>query len=167
MKKLKLTTPGMYALVDDDIYPALANFNFNANWNKTSGWIVGWKANTENEKIYTIPLWRFILKADIRKPRCIFKNRNTLDFRKDNLLLVTKSHFNAWMGKMSGRETTSKYKGVSITPEGKWKVTVQNMYKTYNVGVFDNEEDAALAYNKKAIELWGEYVYQNVIEGDK
>ena len=33
----------------------------------------------------------------------------------------------------------------------------------YNIGRFDDEIDAAVSYNKKAIELFGEYALLNVV----
>jgi len=34
------------------------------------------------------------------------------------------------------------------------------------LGYFDNEVDAALAYDMKAYELWGEFALTNDIEGE-
>src|SRR5690606_28692331 len=45
----------------------------------------------------------------------------------------------------------------------KWLVKVGFGGKDHYVGRFDEEEEAAMAYNEKARELFGEDCYQNII----
>lgn len=62
---------------------------------------------------------------------------------------------------------TSKYKGVSLRKKtGMFIANVSKDKITYRLGSFSNEKDAALAYNKKARELYGDIAYQNIIEED-
>lgn len=57
-----------------------------------------------------------------------------------------------------------KYKGVNRNDNGKkWRSIIEYKGKKYNLGVYDIEEEAALAYNNKAIELWGNDCYLNKI----
>ena len=56
----------------------------------------------------------------------------------------------------------SKYKGVSKF-KNKWRAFVQYQGKRYNLRNYDIEEDAAIAYNKKAFELGGEYAHIKII----
>lgn len=55
---------------------------------------------------------------------------------------------------------TSIYKGVSYIGKGKYRVRIQNK----EIGIFTKESDAALAYNKEAMKLYGEHAYLNKIE---
>jgi len=48
----------------------------------------------------------------------------------------------------------SKYKGVRKY-KGKWNARITVNYKQISLGTYDKEEDAAIAYNKKAIEIYG------------
>ena len=57
---------------------------------------------------------------------------------------------------------SSKYRGVYYR-RNKPHSTIQINNKTYYLGKFNTEEEAALAYNKKAIELFGNNAKINVI----
>lgn len=60
---------------------------------------------------------------------------------------------------------SSKYKGVSwIKREHRWRVGIKNSGKSIHLGYFDDEIEAALAYNAAALELSGEFARLNVIE---
>lgn len=63
------------------------------------------------------------------------------------------------------KPTTSKYKGVSWNKCcNKWVAQVRDGGKSYHLGCFDNEEEAALAYNEKAAELFGVFVHLNILD---
>jgi len=69
------------------------------------------------------------------------------------------------MGKKSSRNSTSKYVGIYWYKRiSKWSSRIIKDNHTYFLGYFDSEEEAALAYNKKAIELYGESANINAIE---
>jgi hypothetical protein len=54
------------------------------------------------------------------------------------------------------KETTqSRYRGVYRARSGRWVACIQDNYKTYHLGTFDAEEDAAKAYDKAALDLLG------------
>lgn len=66
------------------------------------------------------------------------------------------------MNKRSILPSSSKYKGVSWhIIRNKWISHVKHNKKTHHLGYFDIEEDAALAYNQKAKELFGEFANLN------
>lgn len=59
---------------------------------------------------------------------------------------------------------TSIHKGVCWKSDRKkWKAYISVKRKQIHLGYFDDENDAALAYNKKALELYGDYVYLNKV----
>jgi group I intron endonuclease len=70
--------------------------------------------------------------------------------------------------KSQGRKynnSTSEYIGVFFSKkENGWLAQIQCDKKRFRIGVYDNEKDAALAYNKKAIELFGKCANLNDIE---
>lgn len=62
------------------------------------------------------------------------------------------------------RTTASKYRGISKYKGNKWRAVIHIKCKRFHLGIFNNEEEAALAYNKKAIELLGDKAKLNIID---
>lgn len=63
------------------------------------------------------------------------------------------------------KDASSKYIGVFfIKKSNNWESKIQYNKKTIYIGRFVIEEDAALAYNKKAIDLYGDEAKLNIIE---
>jgi hypothetical protein len=86
-------------------------------------------------------------------------NRNKLDNRRVNLRTCTRSQNVANTG--IRRDNTSGRKGVSWDKsENKWRATININNKYIQIGRYKNIDDASEAYNKKAIELFGEFAYR-------
>ena len=84
---------------------------------------------------------------------------NGLNNQRSNLRSCNHS-LNA-MNSKKRPNTTSVYKGVSKLSGGKWKAQIELNQKSLYLGSFITEEEAALAYNQKAKELFGEYARLN------
>ena len=89
------------------------------------------------------------------------KNGNKTDNRISNLHIISASH-NAQNRKAS-KNSTSQYLGVH-KEKNKWRSAIKQNGIRYNLGNFNNENDAAEAYNKKALELYGENAFINLIK---
>lgn len=77
-----------------------------------------------------------------------------------NLRLVDRSR--NCMNRRSHVGSTSKFKGVSFKEaNGKWVAQVQAGGKGKHIGYFDNELDAALAYDIEVAKMHGEYGVNN------
>jgi len=61
---------------------------------------------------------------------------------------------------------SSRFKGVSLYRNGKWRVAIKLNQVDIHIGYFESEESAALAYNKKALDLFGEFAKLNVVNRD-
>ena len=60
---------------------------------------------------------------------------------------------------------TSRHKGVSWAKANKkWKAALRCKGKYYYLGYFENETDAAIAYNKAALEYFGKFALLNTVE---
>lgn len=63
------------------------------------------------------------------------------------------------------KNTGSKYLGVSKYNDGiRWVAQIQRDKKVYFLGIYLTEEQAALAYNRAAVEKHGEFARLNVID---
>lgn len=92
-------------------------------------------------------------------------NGNTLDNRKSNLRICTKLE-NQYNQKKHKGNRHSKYKGVTFRKELKskpWEAFIYKDYKSTRLGYFATEKEAAVAYNAKALELYGQFAKLNVI----
>jgi len=89
-------------------------------------------------------------------------NGDPLDNRKENLRICTRSE--NCRNKKVRADSKSGFKGVYQTKNGRFQAYIGNPNKVsrnIKLGTYDTPEEAARAYDKKAIELHGEYVYLN------
>jgi len=92
------------------------------------------------------------------------KNRISLDNRKSNLRKANYIDNSRNRTKKKKGFITSNYKGVSrVCYREHWKAHIKLNGKSIHLGYFSNEIDAAKAYNKKALELFGEFANINII----
>src|SRR5688572_10640416 len=96
-------------------------------------------------------------------------NGNPLDNRSCNLRLATRSQNSANRGADRRRlGTSSEYKGVSFHKDRqKWAAYIHFQGKTRALGRFSTEDDAARAYNKAALEVWGEFARLNDVPDER
>ena len=93
-------------------------------------------------------------------------NQIKTDNRKINLRKSTHGANNHNVDRKSN-ESTSKYKGVDYSKNDmKYRARISHDKKSIHIGYFVNETDAAIAYNEKAIELYGELANLNILETD-
>jgi len=91
-------------------------------------------------------------------------NGNTLDNRKSNLRVCTPKQNSRNIGKRKGNYT-SKYKGVNWNlKSNKWTARIATDNGRKFLGYFNNEKDAAIAYNKAAEIYHKEFARYNNIE---
>jgi len=150
---------GMIALVDDEDFERVSEHTWTIAKNQETSIQVF--SETIGKKII---LSRFISKA--RENEVVtFKNKNPLDFRKENLIVMN-SIVHKRMSKAK-RNASSKYKGVCKSKKtGKWIAAIAIEGKRKHLGSFINEDDAARTYNNAVLEYWGGIGYLNVIGED-
>jgi hypothetical protein len=87
-------------------------------------------------------------------------NKTKTDNRICNLRDVSRSQNN--MNGKSAKGSTSKYLGVCWNANaGKWVAQITKDYKHKYLGLFSDEIDAAKAYDKAAIEMFGDHARPN------
>lgn len=152
MKYIALSQ-GEIAIVDDEDYEELNQHK----WCIRTGYAIRWQKGKKPPR--RIDMHRHILKAP---PNLLVDhiNGNKSDNRKFNLRLATHSQNHA--NQMKRRRATSEYKGVCWKKrERKWSAQAAYLGKSYHLGHFNSEREAALAYNQKASSLFGEFAKLN------
>jgi len=91
-------------------------------------------------------------------------NKDTLDNRRDNLRICTRSQNNMNRGMSS--HNTSGYKGVSWhRHRGDWHAYIRKDGIMRHLGYHPTAIQAALAYDKEALQIFGEFAVTNAMLG--
>lgn len=160
MKKIEIVK-GVFAIVDENDFKYLNRFS----WVLRKGNEVGREFFVSRKSVF-IPMWKFIVKSENNK-KALFKNRNPLDNRASNIMVVPAyiaSHHARKKEKGNLGKPTSKYKGVCYTKTYKGRKKWITDIKKGDIIIrkrFLTESEAANFYNQKAKELYGVYAYQN------
>ena len=90
-------------------------------------------------------------------------NGNKLDNKWNNLRLASRSQNKINSGIM--RTNKSGYKGVFWREDiSKWKASIGKDQKRIFIGHYNTKEEAAFAYNKSALKLFGDFAYLNEVK---
>lgn len=88
-------------------------------------------------------------------------NGNGLDNRRGNLRRATHQQ-NTFNSRKHGHQTSSQYKGVCwYTRQKNWHAQIGVNGRKIHIGYYANEIEAAKAYDKTALEHFGEYARLN------
>lgn len=154
---------GRVAVIDDEDAELVAGFKWYAMKAPQKGekyYAAGWKHLPPGR--YFVPLHCLIGNAQPGKVIDHF-DRDPLNCRRSKLRRVTGQQNNHNRGPVRS-ERTSKYKGVYLARwVGRFRAAIVYNRKRIMLSYFDNEEDAARAYNGKAVGLLGEFAYLNPV----
>jgi hypothetical protein len=134
-----------YALVDEDDYEKVNKYK----WYLSGGYAVG----KVEKKI--ISLHHFVFKKPENGNVIDHKNEDKLNEKNSNLREVSHSENNHNKKKNTNFESSSKYKGVIFIKKiKKWRAVCTIDKKKIYLGVFENEEEAAKAYDIYTFKLY-------------
>jgi hypothetical protein len=143
---------GYYAYVDAKDHEWLSQWN----WQMRNGYAVRWK----KRKLV------FMHREIMQPPEGMIvdhKNLNRLDDTRVNLRVCT--HVENARNKRKRMGTSSRFRGVSYNKRAKkWYAAIDFGGKPVYIGHFDDEVEAARAYDRKAVELFGEFARLNFPE---
>ena len=154
MKEI-LTVSGHACQVDDSDYDDLMLFKW---YRKKVG------VNIYAQTYWVLPNGK---RMWINMHRMLLPKEKEVDHRDNNGLNNQRSNLRACShsDNMKNRTIrgTSKYRGVCLHLRGRWIAHININGKQKHLGLFDNEIDAAIAYNKAAIATGNEYYVINKI----
>ena len=165
MAKLNLVSkkyPNLHTEIDDEYYDEVSKIIWypEKKKNRTAIYAIG---KYKNKNVY---LHRFIMKLLEGDSKIIVDHidKNGLNNKKENLRLCTQAENLRNSEKRKSKKQTSIYKGVEWKKDrNKWRCRIKYNYKSIHLGTFEDEKEAALAYNKKAKELFGEFASLNIL----
>lgn len=154
MSKIITSMRGHRIVVDDEDFEYLNSFT----WRVVRSGIRGKRYARQNKT--GLSLARILMKPT-RNMIVDHINHNTLDNRKENLRLCSRTENNRNRLKTK-KKCSSKYKGVCRNKlANKWGSYIGYRKKMRFLGYYDSEKEAAQAYDKKAKELFGEFASLN------
>ncbi len=149
----------LFTMVDDEDYDWLNQYNWNYSFRSRGSMYV--KTCITYQKIYVNLIMHRMILGYPENKIIDHKDGNTFNNQRSNLRICTHEQNNA--NRINRRNSTSKYKGVIwCKRDKKWIARFENKGKRCNVGYFDNEIDAAKAYDLKSIEVHGEFAKLNL-----
>ncbi|MFO7869712.1 MAG: hypothetical protein R6U95_10485 [Bacteroidales bacterium] len=164
------------AIVDKESYdyilnnPDLQRIKFVENLRKhASGYAFfqkHWKQEDKSTKCQTIYLHKLIAEKFIDKPESEkklyvrFNNGNPLDCRMENIEWTTLANVIRNTNKTNNK---FGYRGI-VQDRNKFRAVIYHKRKPIRLGVFNTVHEAAEAYNKKSIELFGHTRSINIIK---
>lgn len=156
MSKNIALSQGKVALVDDTDHQWLSQWKWHYH-------CMGYAARHIrcNGKRTTIAMHQMILNPPLGlEPDHI--NGNGLDNRRSNLRLCTRRQNNMNAKKQAG--CSSIYKGVSWHKHSRqWRAQIRINSQQHHLGLFNDEREAAIVYDKAALEHFGEFAWLNII----
>ena len=155
MKRIPLTQ-GKSTLVDDEDFKELSKHKWCLLKGKYTWYAV--RAICKNDKYKILYMHRVIMNAQ-KSQGIDHRNGDGLYNLRHNLRFCTQSQNNQNQRKTRG---TSQYKGIYWNKrDKKWQTQIKLNGKGYFLGLFDDEIEAAKAYDKRAKELFGEFARLN------
>lgn len=156
MTKYVKLTKGKFALVDDE------DFEYISQWKWCVAGRYAIRVTQKNKIKKMISMHREINKT----PDGLITdhvNGDGFDNRKINLRTCTQKE-NCHNQRAQSKKKSSKFKGVSWRRDcKKWRAYIALNKKIKHLGYFDDEKDAAMAYNRAALVLHGDFCRLNLI----
>lgn len=152
MKEIKLSQ-GKVTLVDDEDYVYLVQFNWSASKPGGSKYYRAVRMNKNKLE--------FMHRVIMNTPDGLFVDHidhDSLNNQKYNLRNCTKSENN------QNKSSNKKYQGIYWDKaNSKYKAQIMINYRQISLGRYSTAEEAALAYNKAAIEYYGSGAKINIV----
>ena len=153
-------TQGKVALVDDADFEWLNQWKWHARFDN-GNWYAE-RCERQSGREIRIPMQRQILNTPTGK-MSDHRDGNGLNNQRHNLRACSHSE-NLHNQKLQTRCKSSRFKGVYwVETRKKWRAGLKFETRPIFLGHFNSEVDAAVAYNKGAVQYFGEFARLNII----
>jgi len=160
-RKIPLTQ-GKYTVVDVEDYEQLARYKWYALRVERLCYAVRQYRSKQNRSRYESVKMHQVIMGSAEGKVIDHINHNGLDNRRANLRFVTMQQ-NSWNKRKNRGNYSSRYKGVAWSKSRKkWRTRITCNNRVKFIGHFDDEKAAAMAYDAKAKELFGDYASLNL-----
>lgn len=160
MKRIQLTR-GKFALVDDDLFDELSQYEWRAS--QAGGYTYYAYRNENRDGVYrSVSMHRHIYShLNLPTKDCIDHiDGNGLNNQTANLRPATFAENSR--NQRLARSNRSGYRGVCwATKRQKWIAAISVDNRRINLGAFDSKVDAAAAYDAAAVKYHGEFARPN------
>ena len=158
MKTIELTQ-GYVALVDDEDFERVNKYSWHVENRSKHNRKYAKHTYRENGKVKGVYLHIFIVGStaglDIDH-----KDHDGLNNQRSNFRITTRAN-NCHNSRLS-KANTSGHKGVYWKKEyKKWFASIGIKGKNKHLGYFSSKEDAKIAYDEAALEMFGEFAFTN------
>lgn len=150
---ITLPNTRLTVVLDDIDKELVKSWNWTLADRRWTMYVIGSKWNSITHRPINILMHRLILDAP-QGIKVDHINRNGLDNRRSNLRLATDIQSSAHRGMRT--DNSSGYKGV-IAANDRWRARVAQTH----IGYFASSKEAAYAYDRAAIQLYGEFALTN------
>lgn len=158
MKEIQLSK-GYVSLVDDDDFERVNSKKWRLLVVRKNNYAI--RDDKDETGEYKSLLMHVFIMGKIDGLTIDHKNHNGCDNQRHNLRYADMTQQNANTIRSQG---SSKHKGVHWHKVSKkWVARIKKHGVRVRLGSFDNENDAAIAYNTAAVKEFGEFAYLNVI----
>lgn len=160
MKEIQLTK-GKVAFIDDEDFEYIMQWKWTAYKGRNT-YYAKRNMNNKGDNI-GFQMHRSLMRVYDRSILIDHIDGNGLNNQKANLRICNYSQNGANKLKRKGSNGT-KFIGITFRKDTKkWAAQVMKDYKHISLGCYNSDIDAAIAYNKKAVELHGEFAVLNKI----
>lgn len=157
MKELILFNTDKKALIDDEDYERLCVYRWRLNTSVDTITIRRESGNPGGKRKITSLACQIMNRFDV-----IFDHIDLNSFNNQKSNLREATHGQNMANRTKFKNKTSQYKGVSWRIRTrKWISQIRYQGKDIYLGSFDDEKEAALAWNKAAVELHKEFAVIN------
>lgn len=128
-----------------------------------NGYVMYWCRHSKS--IQLLHRWLMGCESDDKKV-VDHKDGDKLNCTRENLNVTTRSKNTSNRPKVSSIHNPASSPYVGVRKVGnRWTAIIKKDTVEHKLGYFDTEEEAAFAYNRKAIELHRTYAVLNIIDG--